>query len=533
VSPVTAAAAQPESDTTGFAGALRVSWLGGPRPTYFLTRFALLRGLGFIYSVAFLVLWQQWPGLIGSRGLLPAQRFLTRIAQDTSFFELPTLFALDASDAALGLFAALGLALSLAVMLGLDSAPAMFALWALYLSFCHIGQLFWGYGWEILLLEAGFLGIFLCPLRGRLALRGTLPPPATVVFLFRWLLFRLMFGAGLIKLRGDACWRELTCLAFHYETQPVPSPMSWLLHQAPMGFHMGGVAFNHFVELVVPFGVLCPRPLRHWAGALTVLFQSMLIVSGNLSFLNWLTIVVAFACFDDGAWSRVLPARWSSRVPLLEAARVPSRAQGASVTLLALLVAVLSVGPVVNMLSPHQAMNTSFDPLHLVNSYGAFGSVGKVRHEVVIQGTMAARPGADAVWRDYELPCKPGDVARRPCLITPYHYRLDWQLWFAAMSEPAREPWLMHLAYALLRAEPEVLKLFALDPFGGKPPHYVRMELYEYRFTHWGDGDRHWWTRKRIDRYLPPVSVDNPALLRYLGAYDLLPPDDGRRPTKR
>jgi hypothetical protein len=495
--------------------ALRVSWLGGAPPTWWLTRAVLVRGVGLVYVVAFAVLCAQWRGLIGSRGLLPAARYLERIAESTSFAELPTLFFVGASDGALGALAWLGLLLALAVVAGLDSGLVMLALWALYLSFCHVGQIFWGYGWEILLLETGFLAIFVCPFPGAYALRSPRPPPAAVMLLLRWLLLRLMLGAGLIKLRGDPCWRELTCLAFHYETQPVPSPISWLW------FHQLGVGFNHLVELIVPFTLLGPRRLRHVGGALVVLFQLMLIVSGNLSFLNWLTLVVALACFDDSLWARLLPQRFGRRVAELEASRAPSRLHDGAVVVVAVLVAVLSIGPVVNMLSPRQAMNTSFDPLHLVNSYGAFGSVGRERYEVVIEGTLDARPDARARWLAYELPCKPGDPSRRPCVITPYHYRLDWQLWFAAMSEAQHEPWLIHLAHKLLRAEPAVLELFARDPFDGKPPRLVRMELYQYRFTRWGE--RGWWKRDRVASYLPPVSRDQPELLRYLEAHDLAP----------
>ena len=522
--PEPAPVAQAVRDAEGDAQlvkALRVSWLGGPPPTWWLTRAVLVRGVGFIYAVAFTVLCAQWRGLIGSHGLLPAAGYLDGIRDETSFMQLPTFFFLGASDGVLGAFAVLGLVLSLLVVAGVDSGLLMLALWALYLSFNHIGQIFWGYGWELLLLETGFLAAFACPFPGAFALRSVRPPPAAVMFMFRWLLCRVMLGAGLIKLRGDPCWRELTCLAFHYETQPVPSPISWLLHQAPLWFHKTGVGYNHVVELVVPFMLLGPRRLRHVGGVLTVLFQLILIASGNLSFLNWLTLVVAFACFDDSLWARLLPRRLVERATALATVRAPSRIHTGAVVVLAVVVAALSVSPIVNMLSSRQAMNTSFDPLHLVNSYGAFGSIERERNEIVIEGTLAERPDQHARWLAYELPCKPGDVMRRPCLITPYHYRLDWQMWFAAMSQAPDEPWLIHLAYELLRAEPDVLALFARDPFAGKPPRYVRMELYRYRFTTWGE--QGWWKRERVGSYLPPVSRNNPELRRYLEAYGLLP----------
>lgn len=504
------------------ARAWQVGWLGQPRRTFWLTRFALLRGLGLIYTVAFAIVCLQGPGLIGSSGLLPAARFVSRIRHGHAFFDYPTLFYWNASDTALRVAGLIGLLLALLVLLGGENALILLALWVLYQSFCHVGQIFWGYGWEIFLLETGFLAVFLCPLRSVRPLHSALPPPAPVIWMLRWLLFRVMFGAGLIKLRGDPCWRDLTCLVYHYETQPIPSPMSWLLHQAPVWFHELGAGFNHLVELVVPLGLFGPRRVRHLAGALTALFQMLLIVSGNLSFLNWLTLVVCLACFDDTALCRILPVRLRAAAERLEAARRTSRAQGISVGVLAAVVAVLSIGPILNMLSPRQAMNLSFDPLHLVNTYGAFGSVGRVRNEIIIEGTLDPVAETAVHWKAYEFPCKPGDVRRRPCLVTPYHYRLDWQMWFAAMSDAESEPWFVHLVYELLRNEPAVTGLLAYNPFPDRPPRFIRAELYEYRFTRLGDGSDAYYLRERVGSYLEPVSLQSPALLRYLRAYGLI-----------
>jgi hypothetical protein len=514
--------ANPGGSEEAAARAWRTGWLGEPPPSYRLTRFLFMRGLGLVYAVAFAILCQQTPGLIGSRGLLPARRFVARVHHAGSFLDYPSLFYWNASDTALNGLALVGLSLSLLVLAGLENALVMFALWALYLSYCHIGQIFWGYGWEILLLETGFLAMFLCPLRGLRPFANAVAPSPVVMWLLRWLLFRVMFGAGLIKLRGDPCWRDLSCLVHHYETQPIPSPASWLLHQAPVWFHQVGVAFNHVVELIAPFGLFAPRRVRHVAVGAMIAFQLLLIVSGNLSFLNWLTLVVCVACLDDSAFSRVVPARVRTAVERLDAVPRMSRAQGLATAVLASVVGLLSIGPVLNMLSPRQAMNQSFDPLHLVNTYGAFGSVNRVRNEIVLQGTHEQSAETAVAWREYELPCKAGDVRRRPCLITPYHYRLDWQMWFAAMSEAESEPWFVHLVYKLLVGERDVTRLLAKNPFAIRPPRFVRAELYEYRFTRLGDGSGAYWQRTRIGAYLDPVSLQSPALLRYLRAYGLL-----------
>jgi hypothetical protein len=342
------------------------------------------------------------------------------------------------------------------------------------------------------------------------------PPPVAVIWLLRWLALRIMLGAGLIKLRGDACWRDLTCLVYHYETQPVPSPISYFIHRLPRGVHMAGVLFNHVVELVVPWFAFGPRRVRHVAGALLVSFQVVLIVSGNLSFLNWLTIVPALACFDDEILARLFPATVRARVRALADTATPTRLSRGVSYAFAAVILLLSIDPVMNLISPNQTMNRSFDRLHLVNTYGAFGSIGRERYEVILEGTSDERITDATVWRAYELPCKPGDVTRRPCLITPYHYRVDWQMWFAAFTGWRRQGWLIHLVYQLLRGEGDGPTLLAVNPFPREPPRFVRADLYRYEFTHPGDGSGAWWKRTRVAEYLKPLSLKDPALMQII-----------------
>ena len=360
---------------------------------YWLTRFVLLRLLGFIYFIAFLAAVNQFAPLIGHNGLLPADRYLHRLTEHfgsraEGFFELPSLFWFSVSDNALLAVAWTGLALSLLVVLGYANALLMLALWVLYTSIVNVGQLWYSYGWEIQLLETGFLGVFLCPLLdGRPFPRRA--PPVVVLWLYRWLIFRIMLGAGLIKLRGDACWRDLTCLYYHYETQPIPNPVSWWLHFRPHWFHQLGTLWNHIVELVVPWFAFWPRPSRHVAGVLLASFQVILIISGNLSFLNWLTIVPCLACLDDTFWARLLPHWIVNRARQAAESAQPSTAQEFAAIALALVVALLSIDPVMNLISPGQVMNTSFNRLNLVNTYGAFGTVGRERSEIVFEGTLS------------------------------------------------------------------------------------------------------------------------------------------------
>ena len=281
------------------------------RPTYWLTRFMILRLLGIIYAVAFLVLINQILPLIGSHGLLPVGIYLKHIGDalgspGAGFMRLPSIFWLGHSDATLLTLAWLGFVLSCVVAAGFANAPLLTVLWLLYMSFVHVGQEWYGYGWEIQLLETGFLAIFLCPLIDMRPFPRR-APPMPVIGLFRWLIFRIMLGAGLIKIRGDEIWRNGTALYYHFETQPLPGPLSRWFHFLPRAVLKTGVWFNFLAELIAPWFAFWPRLARHIAGSVMVLLQVILILSGNLSFLNWLTIVPALACFDDGFWSRLLP----------------------------------------------------------------------------------------------------------------------------------------------------------------------------------------------------------------------------------
>lgn len=501
---------------------VRRGWRG-PSPAdnpYWLTRFVILRCLGAIYVVAFLVLALQLLPLLGRNGLTPIVDHLAAmkpagVSSFDAFVQRPSVLWFGASDARMLTLAWFGFAGSLLVVVGFANGLLLFLLWLLYLSFVHTGQLWYGFGWEIMLLELGFLAIFLCrPLSGRPF--PVSPPPRVVIWLMRWFTFRVMFGAGMIKLRGDPCWSDFSCLLSHFETQPVPHPLSWYFHHLPEFVLRAGVAVNHFVEVVVPFFVFGPRPARRFAGACIIAFQATLIASGNLAFLNWLTIVGALACFDDGIMRLAVPRRVRDAAARARTAAKSFPAGTTAAWAYAAIVACLSLAPIENLISSRQLMNTSFDRLHLVNTYGAFGSVGRERNEIVLEGTLDAEINAETVWIEYPWKCKPGDPDRRPCLITPYHYRLDWLIWFAAMSDYRNHPWVVHLIWKLLNADSDALSLLADDPFDGRLPSFVRAELYRYEFTEPGDPSGGWWRRTRLGSYLPAVSLDNESLLGFL-----------------
>jgi hypothetical protein len=488
--------------------------------TYWLTRFVILRWMGFVYLIAFYVAARQLVPLVGADGLTPAPLFFQQITEQlggkwSGFIALPSIFWIDCSDAWLRAVPWIGVVLSCFVLAGYANALMMTVLWIFYLSIVHVGQDWYGYGWEIQMSETGFLCIFLCPLLNARPFPRR-PPPLQVIFLFRWLIFRIMLGSALIKLRGDSCWRDLTALYYHFETQPIPNPVSRWFYFLPHPLLQFGVIWTFVVELVAPWFVFWPRWGRYIAGGLIASFQFTLIVSGNLSFFNWLTILPALACFDDRFWRRIVPTFLNSNAVEAQLAAKPSRAMAGIAWAVAALVAVLSLQPVLNLMSPEQAMNTSFDPLNLVNTYGAFGSVGRERPVIVFEGTESSDPDTATDWKEYPYVGSPWDPRLSPPQIAPYQPHLDWQLWFAAMASYHEYPWTLNLVWKLLHNDPGTLSLFAGNPFPDHPPRYVRAVLYRYHFAKPGNPEHVYWTRDRLGLWLPALSADSPDLLNIL-----------------
>lgn len=409
-----------------------------------------------------------------------------------------------------------GLAVSFVVfILGAANLPLLLVLWICQRSIMAVGGTFWSYGWEPQLAELGFHALFLVPLFSLNPVSHTSPPSALVLFAIRWHLFRIMMGAGLIKMKsGDKKWRwpNLSTMSYFYETQPVPNPLTRYFHWMPPLWHKGEVLINHFVELIAPWLLLAPfASTRRLGGLIQVIFQLFLISSGNLSFLNWLTAVPAIACFDD-AYLRVLFPQfwWKIAIEAASNSRRSPLRDLVSFTF-ACLIGRLSIPVVKNLLSKRQVMNGSFGPLRLINTYGAFGSVQEDRLELIV----SAAPNLDGPWKEYEFKVKPGNVFRTPRFISPYHYRIDWQFWIAAMFPDLEySPWIYSFLLKLLKQDPAVLALLEHNPFEGdsEAPKFIRIDKYRYEFFRRKKDDRRdqpeqYWTREYIGRVFPKNGI--------------------------
>jgi hypothetical protein len=337
-----------------------------------------------------------------------------------------------------------------------------------------------------------------------------------VIILFRWLIFRIMLGSGLIKYRGDKIWRDGTALYYYFETQPIPGPLTRWFHFLPHALLKIGVWFNWLAELIAPWFVFWPRLARHIAGSVIILFQLAIMLSGNLSFLNWLTIVPALACFDDSFLAGVLPDKLVKKAEAAAAVAKESKSMLVTSWVVTCIVVLLSIQPALNMLSPSQVMNTSFDPLDLVNTYGAFGSVGQERTNVIFEGTADDTTGGKANWKPYIYKGLPVALNKMPPQIAPYQLRLDWQMWFAAMSTPDQYPWTYNLVWKLLHNDPNAVNLFASSPFPTAPPRFMRAVLYRYKFAKPGNLQGNYWTRDQIVDWIPALSANNSRLIKYL-----------------
>jgi hypothetical protein len=477
---------------------------------HWASRAVFLRALGLVYAVAFLGFALQARGLFGAQGILPIAEFLSeqrRTLGASAPLHVPSLFWLSTSDGALAMAAWTGVVLGLLMVAGCASSAVLGAAWVLYLSFVTTGQVFAGSVSDLVLLEAGVLAVLSSP---GLRWKAAFAPAWPVVFLLRWLAFRVLLGSAIGRLRSDPCWGSLTCLPEYLETRPGPTLASFYLHALPLPVHRLASFVSLFVELVVPFGFFGPKRLRAIAGAATVVASALAMFFTNAQFASLVVLALALFCFDDDVLERSAITR---RLVVRDATKVDRRRFTAISAACAVLF-VLSLLLLPRTLSPMPGTEPSLEPLHLVSTYGVIEGVERARTEVVFEGTQDDVARGPAHWTEYELPCKPGDPARAPCAPSPYVHRFDLRLWQAALGDFRREPWVIRVVDDLLRENRAVTALFARDPFAGKPPRFVRAERYRYRFS--GANEPPYWRREPIDEFVRPVSTEDPALREYL-----------------
>ena len=477
------------------------------RDQFALSAWVFLRGLALIHLVAFASYWMQLPGLIGPHGISPAGAFFQAAREHlgpSAWRQLPSLCWLGGSGWFLHVLCVAGIILAALLFAGITPALCLVLLWACYLSLVTAGQVFFGFQWDSLLLETTLLAVLLAPWTW-FPLWRPAEPPRVARWLLWWLLFRLMFLSGAVKLAsGDPTWRNLTALVFHYETQPLPTPVAWYFSHLPLWAHQGCCALMFVIELVAPFLIFAPRRLRHTGVVTIITLLTLIFLTGNYTFFDLLAIVLCLLCFDDACWTRRL-----RRAPLTNAVTRPAprwllRPVAVFVVIVTLLQGSARLTRGTGVPAAFWTMDRVLDPFRSLNSYGLFAVMTTTRPELIIEGSDDRRE-----WRAYELPHKPGDLSRRPDFIAPLQPRLDWQLWFAALEDPRQNPWIYPLCEHLLRGTPEVLALFATNPFPDHPPRYLRIVRYEYHFTDAAERARngHWWQRTPLDYYVEPLSL--------------------------
>jgi len=490
----------------------RWAWGEDVRPsTYFAARRWFLRLLGITYFIAFLSLFLQIDGLVGERGILPAREFFLLAHQQlgaSAYLALPSLCWIDASNTSLHLLCIFGMIASGALLIGITPIAALVVTFVGYLSLTIAGQTFFSFQWDILLLETGFLAIFIAPThwlprRGREQLI-----PRAGLFLLKLLLFKLILMSGIVKLTsGDDSWSNLTALDYHYWTQPLPTVFAWFADKSPEWVKHLSVGATIAAEIIVPFLIWAPRRIRFIAAILLVGLQATIALTGNYCFFNLLAAALCLLLIDDSWW----PKRQRPNLVAMIASR---GARIMRVTAIALLIITLPLNswliysafyPDARRPNLLAAASAPIESLRIANGYGLFRVMTKERPEIVVEGS-----GDGETWLPYEFKWKPGGIHRAPRWNAPHQPRLDWQMWFAALGGRRQEAWFYRFAEALLKNEPDVISLLGSNPFAQNPPRYVRALLCDYRFTTIAERNQtgDWWVRESRGEYMPAVSLN-------------------------
>ncbi len=471
------------------------------RSCFLSARRIFATAFGLVFFSSFLSLAVQVRGLFGERGIVPAGEFLKAAHSQlgaAAYWEVPSLCWIGAGDGTLFAFCVVGALLSVAIALGFAPGACTFGCWIIYLSLCGIGSPFLNFQWDALLLETALLAAFWLPWRLRPAWGVETRGQIFARWLLWWLLFRLMFESGLVKLTwGDETWWNLRALEVHFETQPLPLWTAWYAHHLS-AWLLRAMTFGMFVvELGAPFLIFAPRRWRHVGGIAQLALQTGIALTGNYAFFNLLSITLCIPLFEDAFF----PARWRKRIPFEEAPHFP-KWRNVFATICATLAAALTLPGLIGAF--RVAVPQPLGSLRSFNGYGLFRVMTTTRPEVVIEGSNDG-----VTWHEYEFPWKPGDLRRRPALVAPHQPRVDWQMWFAALGDVRSNPWFVNLLVRTLQGSPEVLAFYEWNPFPLRPPRMIRAVLYDYHFT--GPGESGWWRRERRGLYCPPISLNTSA----------------------
>jgi lipase maturation factor 1 len=490
------------------------------RPGYLAARWLFLRGLGLIFFSAFYSLAFQIRGLIGPSGILPAENYLVEVARvfgPQRLWFVPSVFWWSASDRALLAVCIAGMVASVLLVLNIIPRGMLVVCLIAFLSFISAAREFASYQSDGMLLEAGFISLFFAPAGWRPRLGISDPPSRASRFLLVWLLFRIYFESGVAKMLGhDPEWRNFTAMDQYYQNGPLPTWIAWYAHHLPHWFHAGTAALTLGLELALIFAVFLPRIFRILLFFLITPWQIGIILTSNYAFLNYLVLLLGVLLLDDKFLTRLIPSRIfalpgaeSSSVTSAEAER-PARwrsrfriyVQGFFLTWVFYATSVL----LLSMFSREVPLATlparALEPFRFANDFGLFGVMTRDRFEIEFQGS---RDGQS--WTAYPFRYKPQDVKTPPRIYAPYQPRFDWNLWFASLGSWRENTFVLQVERRLLTAEPDVLALFAGNPFPTEPPKQVRAVLWQYWFSDWSD-KRHqgmWWRRQQLGLYAPTL----------------------------
>jgi len=465
-----------------------------------ITSWLFLRALGVIYYAAFVSFGMQATGLIGDHGILPVSDFTTLVSSHLGierYWQLPMVFWINTTDLFIQSVCVAGAIASLLITFNILPRISLLLAYILYLSLTNAGQTFMSFQWDYLLIDAGFLGFLLSI--------ATRPG----IFLLRWLIFRFIFLSGVVKIAsGDATWRDLSALTYHFQTQPLPTPLAWYAHHLPFSILTCMTFITLFIELIFPFFIFYSRRMRFVAAFGILGLQTVIALTGNYNFFNLLVIAGCLALFDDAAFLRVLPQRLIAYLrerPAKPTSQLSFKIVGAAAIVIIFATSLQLVTFFgVRLSGPLTWINEALAPMHIINTYGPFAVMTTKREEIIIEGSDDHKN-----WKEYAFTYKPGDVMRRPPWNIPHQPRVDWQLWFAALESPYQNRWFLNFVRRLLENEPQVTSLLENNPFPHQPPKYIRALLYEYRFSSPEEKDKTgaWWDRSLTSVYMPAVSL--------------------------